>query len=204
MVIFNELRINDDKSAIIIDCSVEDLTIYTGMYIKTVELYHYKNITSSGTPSNMQKVITVYENYNDDVTVKTVRRCVNETTIGTGVLGTDTIEKNIFFVRVICDGTMGPEISQFACGTDDTVDIGVVVDWQYLYAAGMGFVAAMDTCTDGCKSMAGYEQFILTWFGIKLALSACDFDQLAILWDRFLKLYSNTFVSNSSTCGCHA
>lgn len=204
MVNFNELRINDDKSSLIIDCSVEDLTIYENMYIKSAELYYYKNTNSSGEPVNLSKVITVFDNEDDDTTIKHIRKCVPVTALTESSIGTSTYDKGIFFVRITCDGTLPASVSQFACGMDETVDIGVVVDWATMFRYGMGFVASVDVCGDMCQSKAGYEQFILTWFSIKLALAACDFAQLGILWDRFLKLTNYSTVNNTSTCGCHA
>ena len=204
MVIFNELRINDDRSALIIDCSVQDLTVYDNMYISEILLYHYKNASSVGEPVNLSKVITVYENTNDDTTIQGVRRCVSLTDISSGTMGVTTFDKGIFFVKVTCDGTIGSEVAQFACGTDDTTDIGVIVDWKTMYDYGMSFVAGMNVCGNNCTPNSAYGQFIMNWFSIKLALSACDFDKLATMWERFLKLTTFSPSFTSGNCGCHA
>ena len=202
MVTFNELRINNANNTLIVDCTVEDLTIYSDVYIKSIELYHYKNADSSGEPVNLSKVLTIFENDDDDTTIRTVRKCVPDT-FAESVFGISVFEKGIFFVRVTCDGTLPPQTMQFACGYDDMVDIGVVVDWKYLFDIGMGLIASMDVCGNICKSNDNLEQFILTWFSLRLALEACDFDQLGILWDRFLRLSAFSTTSKVSGCGCH-
>lgn len=202
MVTFNELRINNEKNTLIVDCIVEDLTIYSGVYIKSIELYHYKNADSSGEPVNLSKVITIFSNDADDATIRTVRKCVPDS-LAESVFGISVFEKGIFFVRVTCDGTLPPQTAQFACGYDNMVDIGVVVDWKYLFDIGMGFVASMDVCGNACKSTDSLEQFILTWFSLRLALEACDFDKLGSLWDRLLRLSANVSFSKVSGCGCH-
>jgi hypothetical protein len=202
MVIFNELRIKEDRSALIVDCSVEWLTVYDNMYISSIELYHYRNTDSSGLPIDIEKVITVYENKNADTSVRAVRKCVSETTLAAGTLGVTTFKDGIFYVRVMCDGIPGAEISQFACGSDDTVDIGIVPDWKSLYDKGMGFVTVMGGCKAFCDPNAAYEQFLLNWFSIRLAMTACDFDGLREAWDRYFRLNNCSSVSTVSGCGC--
>ena len=203
MVIFNELRIKEDRSGLIVDCSVEYLTVYENMYISTIELYYYKNADSSGMPINTSKVLTLYENTTPDTTVKSVRKCVSETTLASNTLGVTTFKDGIFYVKVTCDGTLGSEISQFACGSDDTVDLGIVPDWKSLYDRGMGFISKMGGCKSFCDPNAGYEQFILNWFAIRLAMVACDFDGLAEAWDRYFRLNSCTSSPSVTGCGCN-
>lgn len=187
----------------VIDCSVESITVYANMYIKKIELYSYKNATSAGIPSDANKVLTIYNNSTPDTTVKNVRRCVSSTTLSSNTLGVTTFKDGLFYVRVTCDGSLGSDISQYSCGADSTVDIAIVPDWKSLYDAGMGFISRMGGCKSLCDDNFGYEQFILNWFAIRLAISACDYDGLAAAWDRFFRL--NTCTSNISAtggCGC--
>ena len=203
MVKFNELRIKKDRSGLIVDCSVEGLTVYENMYISSIDLYYYKNADSSGLPVDTTKVITVYDNATDDTTVKNVRRCITEAALSTGTLGTSTFKDGIFYVRVTCDGTLGSDISQFACGSDNPVDIGIAIDWRSLYNSGMGLVTRMSGCNSFCDPNTGYEQFIMNWFAIRLAMLACDYDGLAEAWERFFHLNACTSSSNPiSGCGC--
>ena len=202
MVIFNELKFNCDKDKLTIDCKIKELEVYENMYIKTVELYYYKNVTVSGDPVNSNKVLPIYEN--SDTSIQSIRLCIPDTVLTTGLLGTHTYENGIFFVRVTCDGTLGAAISQYPCNADNPVDIGIAVDWQTLYDQGMNHIASMQGCKNVCEPPLGMEQFILTWFSIRLALSACDYEQLGVLWDRFLRtqVCSPGPVSHSNGCGC--
>ena len=197
MVVFNDLRINASKTQIFIDIDIDNLVVYSGMYIKYVYLYHYKNTSSIGEPIDTNKVLTVYENTNDDTTVRSLRKCVNVSAFINGDYGVTKFDKEIFFVKVVCDGTMTPDISNYACGSDDVVDIACIIDWRSLYQYGMRLIAAMNGCDKFCKSNAELEQFILLWYSIRLAISACDFDQLFLLWDRFQVLVSVTMKLTS-------
>ena len=202
MVVFNELRINGDRDKLLIDVSIEPINVYDEVYISEIQLYHYKNADNTGEPKDPSKVITLYDAEVSGQQLRDIRKCVREADISTGVLGTATFLNEIFYVKVICDGTLPAVTAQYACGTDDMVDIGVVIDWKTLYELGMNFVANVNVCEDACKSKAGFEQFILTWFGIKLALSACDYEQLAKLWERFLRLTFSKDWNIGGGCGC--
>ena len=202
MVIFNELRIKDDRSGLVIDCQVEGLSAYSAMYIKSVELYYYKNTDSAGAPVDNAKVLTVYNNTTPDTTVKSIRKCVSLASIATGTLGVSEFKDGIFFVRITCDGTLGAEVSQYTCGADNPVDIVAVPDWRTMYELGMGLIYSLGGCSSRCDSHASYEQFILSWFEVRLAMSACDFDALATAWDRFLRIHTCSGVSAKAGCGC--
>ncbi|MBQ3949138.1 MAG: hypothetical protein II661_01565 [Bacteroidales bacterium] len=205
MVIFNELRIKEDRSGLIVDCSVEGLAVYENMYISKIEVYHYKNTDSYGAPIDTSKVITLYDNTVPDTTVKSVRRCLSESALATSVLGVSEYKNGIFYVRVTCDGTLGADISQYACGTDNPVDIGIVPDWMSLYNSGMGLIARLAGCHALCDPNTGYEQFIMNWFAIRLAMSACDYDGLAEAWDRYFRISTCSGAPSTVSgngCGC--
>lgn len=189
-----------------IDCSVKDIPVYENMYIKKAELYHYKNADSSGLPVNSSKVLVVYENSIPDTTVKSIRKCVSATILATSVIGVEDFKNQLFYVKITCDGTLGAEISQYACGMDNTVDIGIAPDWKALYDSGMGFITALSGCHALCNPPKGYEQFILNWFAIRLAILACDYDGLALAWDRYFRINvcasSSPALGQVSGCGC--
>ncbi len=203
MVSFNELRIRRNRDRLIIDCSIDDITIYSGMYIKKVELYDYKNASSAGDPVDSQKVYTVYSNADDDASVQAIRKCVDIAAVSDAGIGISTFRNGIFFVRVTCDGTLPAEVSQYACGTDDVVATAVVPDWEALYFRGMDYIAGLSGCGKICDPSLEMQQFIITWFSIKLALEARDFDQLALMWERFLKFSQASSMPVSTPCGCH-
>ena len=201
MVIFNEIRLSDDKSSLIVDCSVESLDIYEQMYIDTIYVEYYKNVTTVGVPSDKAKKI--YDSHNDTETRQSVRRCLNEYSISLNNFGTDTFDGGLFYVIVNCDGNLPASVSTYSCRADNTQDIGVVLDWEMLYQQGMGHVARLAMSSDcNCDGAAELEQFILMWNGLKLAIAACDYDQIANLWDKFLGITSAKGGVSSVSCGC--
>ena len=202
MVIFNDLRLSDNKKKLYIDCSVEGLDIYDDIYIKSVYLDYYKNTTTPGVPS--AKALLVYENTGDDTTVKNLRKCVNETALD-NTFGTLTFEGGLFYVIVTCDGTLPASVSNFACGTDDTVDIGLVLDWKMVYETGMQYVAAMNAkCANLCDGNEGFMNFVMLWHSLRLALASCDYTQLSILWEKFNRVYSGDSLGAGAGCGCNS
>lgn len=205
MVIFNELRIVEDYSAMYIDCAVEGLDIYEDMYIKRIWLDYYKTCGVVGVPS-LEHSMLIYENVNDDETIKGRRIRVRPTDLDTSKFGTSTFENGIFYVTVECDGTLPPEAAQYACTTDDTVDVGVILDWYKVYKKGMAFIAsATRKCADLCSDTSGYQQFVFIWHALSTAIAAKDYTLLCSMWDKFLRasIPSNGNVSVTSGCGCH-
>lgn len=71
MVIFSELALSEDGSRLSVECSVRDLSIYDGMYIKSIAVEYYANAQVSGEPS--EKSIRIFDNAGADKTVKYVR-----------------------------------------------------------------------------------------------------------------------------------
>lgn len=206
MVIFNELRITDDRQEIRIECYVDELSIYSSMYISSIRLYYYDNVDHSGFPIDREKVIAVFDNETSDVTIRSVRRCVKTSDIES-TLGVSTLDGGLFYVLVECDGTLPAASAAFPCGSDSTIDIGIIPDWQKMYEIGMAHVNAMTSgCVDPCVAPSGFEHFIMLWFALKLAMATMDFDQINEMWKKFLRV-SGTHISagtvaRSGGCNC--
>ena len=201
MVIFNELRITEDKSSLVVDCEVEGIDIYSGMHIDTIYVEYYKNALAIGVPSS--KAIKIYDRDDDTEDRKAVRRCLNQTSLSVSDFGTDTFDKGLFYITVSCDGTLSADVVNYPCGTDNTVDIGVVLDWQRVYNQGMVYAAQLALGTRcSCTIPADFEQFVLFWNAFRLALSTCDYTQVAKLWDKFLKITGTGDSAISTGCGC--
>ena len=109
MVIFNELRITEDKTCLIVDCSIEDLEGYRGMYIDSVYVEYYKNVTEDGVPSD--KAICLYEKADGDIGMTALRKTLNASSLDKETFGTDTFAGGLFFVTVFCDGVpVNPDV----------------------------------------------------------------------------------------------
>lgn len=204
MVIFNELRIVEDYSAMYIDCAVEGLDIYKDMYIKRIWLDYYKTCGTVGVPS-LEHSMLIWE-YDPEDTKQNVRLRMLPSQLDSSKFHTSTFENGIFYVTVECDGTLPPEASQYACTTDDTVDVGVILDWYKVYKKGMAFIAsATRKCADLCSDTSGYQQFVFIWHALSAAIAAKDYTLLCSMWDKFLRasIPSTGNVSVTSGCGCH-
>lgn len=202
MVIFNELSISSDKQSLVIDCSVEGLPVYSDMYIKTVYLEYYKNAETIGVPSS--KALTVYDKQDGDDPQQDMRFCVSKEQLPSD-MGVSDFDKGLFFVTVICDGDLPASAALMGCGTDDTVDTAIVLDWHRVYERGMQYISKLtDECFNDCEDIPGFRNFILLWNALRLALATCDYGQIGKAWERFLKIYTNNkaTLSTSGGCGC--
>ena len=209
MVIFNELRITEDGKCLIVDCEVENVDIYANMYIKSIYLDYYKNTSSVITPSS--KAYKLYENKNDDTSVKGKRVSFKSAMLKLTEFGATKLEDGLFFVFVECDGTLPADISNYPCKYDQKKDIGVILDWKAFYKRGMSYVASIYGICGGsnfCTNPDGFEDFIILWNALKLAIYTCDWMLVKDLWDKFLNVpYIASGIVTTSTrtsggCGC--
>ena len=202
MVIFNELLITDDRQSLIVGCQLEDLNVYSGMYIKSIYLDYYKNSETFGVPS--EKAVEIFNNSDDDPDVNAVRVCVNAPSLPQ-TFGVSSFRDGIFYAIVTCEGDLSSSAALLSCGMDDTVDVGIIIDWKTLYEKGMQYVSKMaSSCYNSCDDMPGFKLFILQWNALKLALASCDYEKLETLWEEILHLRIKSNVNSvSAGCGCH-
>ena len=202
MVLFNDLRISDDGSCLVIDCRVEDIGGYEGMYIDTIHVDYYKNVTDFGIPSD--KAIKVYEkpaNSNGEVAVRV-------TVLKSGLpdtFGTKEFLGGLFFVTVACDGTPrnASVLASSPCGFDNTVDVGVILDWSVIYRNGMAYASKLAYgCGDPCDIPGGFESFILYWNALRLAIETCDWPLVVRLWDKVIGAAGGSSARLPAGCGC--
>lgn len=196
MVQFDDLRISSDKQKLYVECRVKDYDAYQNMYIKSIKLEYYKKRGPVGVPG--ASAITMYSNPSD-TSIKQVRATLNVTSL-TETFGTDKFEGGLFYVTVECDGTLGASAAQLPCGEDSTIDIGLVLDWEKLYAQGMAGINSMLRGCNPCEVPGNFEHFLLVWNGLKLAMDACDYDLVDKLWGK-LSFGAGDAVTISG-CGC--
>ena len=217
MVIFNDLRITEDRKYLIVDCQIEDADGFDGLYIDKIDLMYYTKVKDfSMIGINVDDyAYRMYEKDEDDETEKhrNIRVQVSMYDIKSGPnkqpnFGTNTFENGLFYVAVTCAGTpTNPLILEgYGCGADRLTDIGVVLDWYSVYENGMAFASKLAfSCGNTCDDPSGYEQFILHWYGLQLAIATCDWIQVSRLWPKFLRMFAretgNASVSGGG-CGC--
>lgn len=203
MVLFNELRIADDKQSIFVDCYIEGLGIYSDMYIKEIYIDYYKNALTSGVPSD--KAIKIYDNTNDQTSVNAVRTCLlaSDSQVEQN-FGISDFDSGMFYVYVYCDGTLPASVSTLPCGYDDTSDTGVIVDWKKMYQIGMQYVSTLSSrCFDKCNDVFGFDNFIFVWNALKLAISTCDYSLAEKIWEKFIRYYNPSAITGNSGCRCN-
>ena len=204
MIIFNELRIVNERGCLVVDCEVEGVDVYKDMYIKSIYLEYYKNANAASMPS--EKAMLVYENAKDDRTVRAKRVSVSEASLGNSPLGVTTFGGGLFYVVVKCEGDLPASVVNYPCTYDDATKIGAVLDWKTFYERGMQYVASLFGGCNPCPDYSGFEHFAVLWEALKMAIATCDWNLVSELWDKFLLAPDNASplapVAPRSGCGC--
>lgn len=201
MVIFSELSLSEDGSRLSVECSVRDLSIYDGMYIKSIAVEYYANAQVSGEPS---EAIRIFDNAGADKTVKYVRTYLDASDARVKkMFELSTFSGGLFYIIVECDGELGAAVAGLPCGYDETRDTGVILDWCLLYRIGMNYIAEMNCkCHSECRNLSGFDGFVILWHSIRVASESKDLTMLKTLWKKFLRVVWTVGKNISSNCGC--
>lgn len=191
-----------DCSSMMIDCHVDPSEDFDDIYIKSIYIDYYKNVVTFGVPS--ANAVKIYDNENDDTTVKEQRIRVNEIEVTSPITNIPSFKNGLFYVIVTCDGTLPASASLSPCGTDSMVTVGVVLDWAKVYSKGMSVInGVIANGFDACSNVTLYDDFILIWHALMAALAAEDYKQLEKMWDMFLRVsVLNTNAKSGLGCGC--
>ena len=207
MVIFNELRIKEDGTCLIVDCEIENVDVYANMYIQSIYIDYYKNTSAVSLPSS--KAFLWWENTGSDATIRSRRVSISKAALSRADFGISTFDDGLFYVIVNCGGNPTSNIIYYPCGSDNPQRIGVVLDWRSFYQRGMSYVnSIVGSCgsRNFCDSPDGFEDFIILWNALKLAISTCDWMLVKDLWEKFLKSPYTAAGSvtpvRPSGCGC--
>ena len=205
MVTFNELRIADDRKCLIIDFQVERVDVFKDMYVEAVYLEYYKNANPTGVPG--EKAVVVWENTNDDNTIKAKRLYYRLKQTDAATMGVQTFDNGLFYVIVKCAGTPGYQIFNMPCGSDNCFRIGAIIDWKAFYTRGMQYVNSLFNGCNPCPDLTGFEHFAGLWNALKMAISTCDWNLVSDLWNKFLLAPADVSITGSITpkssgCGC--
>ncbi len=199
MVVFNELALSEDRKTLTVECSVDELNIYSGMYIRSVFVEYYGNGIVPGTPSD--KSILLYDGTDESV------RNLHLTLSATGgeckdKFGIEDFTGGLFLVTVDCDGTIGAGAAVLPCGYDVYRDTAALYDQCLLYKVGMQHIAYANSDT-GCTDMAGFNDFVTLWHMLRVSSEAGDYAMLEKIWKKFLRGCTGGTSVPSSSCGCN-
>lgn len=201
MVIFNELRITEDRSCLIVDCEIENVDIYKNMYISSIYLDYYKNASAASMPSS--RAMCIYDNTSSNTSIKAQRITLTQNALVSGNMGVNEFKDGLFYVIVNCDGTLPATIGNFPCGYDDTTKIAVILDWKTLYERGMGYLASLfGDCGNPCADTSGFEHLAIIWNALRLAIDTCNWDLVKELWNKLVRTFGSYSAGGYSGCGC--
>ena len=205
MVTFNELRISDERDCLIIDFEIENVDVFKQRYVEAVYLEYYKNANPAAEPS--EKAVTIWENADDDNTVRAKRLYYRLKSQDAGKMGITTFDNGLFFVIVKTAGEFGYQIMNMPCGSDSDWAWGAILDWKAFYNRGMQYVNSLFNACNPCPDLTGFEHFAVLWNALKMAISTCDWNLVKELWDKFLLAPNDITsisapVSRVSGCGC--
>lgn len=205
MVIFNDLRLSEDKDCLIVDCEIEDVDGYEGIYIDQINVYYYKFVGDRVEQSENGYVL--YEKGQDEGKTH-IRRSMSSSDIP-GTWGINNFNLGMFIVEVKCSFDSLPNIDVlegYGCGADNMTDYGIILDWKAVYEKGISYAMKLaGNCKKPCEDDSSFKQFILLWYALQLAISVCEYRQAGKLWNKFIRMFpvdGYGFSSLSSGCGC--
>lgn len=205
MVIFNDLRISEDKNCLTVDCEIEGVDGYAGFYIDHINVYYYKFVGDE--VSKSENGYQLYDKGEGDPKTH-IRKSMDRSDIPQA-WGINNFNLGMFIVEVVCDFDSLPNIDvleKYGCGIDNPVDIGIIVDWKAVYEKGISYAMRLaGNCAKPCEGNTDFKQFILLWYALQLAISVCEYRQAGKLWDKFIRMFpveGSSFSSLSSGCGC--
>jgi len=199
MITFNELRMSDDKESLIVHAVINTDGALDGVTIDSAYLVYYKNLNEHGIPDIEHKAYEITPT--SDTTIDAV---IPTTALASMQLDCEDFGDKIFYVVVTttADAETLAELEELGYTSGDFVDIGVIVDWLRMYNQGMPYVAKLAlNGYNKCNKPMSLEEFVIIWHALKVALAACDFEQIAALWDRFLRVTS--VIPFTPDCGCN-
>lgn len=202
MVRFNELRITEDRKCLVVDVEMEQIGLFSNMYIESIYVDYYENVDSSGMPG--AKAYLLWSAPEDGQKFRGVRTFLKAEDLDETEFGITSFTNGLFYVTVICGGTPG-DMSKLPCGSDSDRETQAVIDWKGFYENGMNYISSMFGCGgDKCTIPAGFEEFVLLWNALKTALAVCDWPMVAKLWKRILRSrgYSMSGAFTDNACGC--
>ena len=132
MIIFNKIKISQDDRYIIIDAEMDNSDYYKDMYIDSVIIDNQDTYTANGPSSN--PIYTYQTQGERSIHLELTKVDLN----------ISTLEKNMFFIYVIAEGTPAPDTP---CGLDVSIVSKVLGNTYPIYRDIMKYIKELgDTC----------------------------------------------------------
>lgn len=187
MVIFNECRIDKEGKNLIVDVSVDSLSYYENIYLKSITIDTNETFIENGPSSNYI--------YNDEFNVSDVRVKRKRLKFSYKELGLNNLNDNILFVYIGVGGVPEPDTP---CGMDNKYSVAVAVNMRPVYNMAMSYLKELEgTCT----TARGFIDMILRLKAFELSIKTGNFITAIKQWDKLFK--NKRIVSPTKGCGCN-
>lgn len=188
MIIFNQLALSEDRLTLNVDCEI-DGSAYPNSYIKYIYLEYYRNRNRNVTGAPSDRALCIWSEGETPSSSAEVE--VNQSDLSSD-FGTTRFVGGMFYVLV----------HWIDADEEEHYDIGVVIDWLWIYTVGMRAVSEFLHSGHGktCDVPDHLEQFILVIHCFQLAVEAKNMDMMDKLWGRFIGFDSGSGIT--TTCNC--
>ena len=189
MVIFKELKITPDGNNFLISASIAPYDYFKDMYISAVYIDTEETFSPTGKPS--EKAVEVYNNNEDDNTIKNINLNLDKDSINI-----DTLSNHIFYIYVQIAGTPSVDVP---CSMDKEYTIGVALNWFPIYQSSLKVLG--DIKENCCSISKESIDFILKLKSFELLLRTSQYDKEN---KHYLKWFKNIKSSTGvKSCGCN-
>ena len=190
MATFNILKLSEDRKSIVIDCATDT----EASRIEGVYLEYFQNRNVLGMPSDV--AYPAYQRSEGGISLTEWSGTVYEEQVKHPDFKFPSFEKAVTYVYVVTS-VPGDDEERVYSST-----MGIVVDWDAVYETGMKAVAQLaHSCRNKCESPMYFEQFVVLFHALYLAIEAKDADMIDRLWGRFIS-YSPDGSYSGSACNC--
>lgn len=201
MIVFNELRIDNDKN-LIIDASVLDITDDPNGYIHIDHVYI--GVGSNQDIVDLDLTNEGYVTRRDDSTdyLRGIRIVLDLTDDAVQILldkvGKD-LTKFLYYIQVTVD-TTNPVVVLSDCTVNTKIE-GYAYDKCLLMNKVFDYIKSTD---DICNNIDDYANYIVKINGLQLAVESGNFTLANTYWNKFFANNDNNIGLISNTgCGCH-
>lgn len=190
MLQFDKLELSQDGKTLTIVASVQDLSYYQDILIKSLTIDTQDTFSING-PSTKPIYRTSFGNEIGTGAVKGLREINVDVPIS--VLSTDS--NNLLYVYLEAVGT---PTADTPCGMDNPITLGIVYNESTIYNEGMNYIKQIEK---SCEIPKGFIDYILRYKALELTIKTKNYVKANEYWNKFFK--GNKVVSlNTNNCGC--
>ena len=182
MIIFNKIKISQDDRYITIDAEIDNSDYYKDMYIDSVIIDNQDTYTANGPSSNP---IYTYQTQGE----KKIHLELNRID-----LNLSTLEKNIFFIYIIADGTPAPDTP---CGLDVNIAYKVLVNIYPIYRDIMNYIKELGNT---CKTPYTLIDKLLQLKMLDICVQTGNNLEAINIWKTYFMNITNNSINSNCNC----